>query len=229
MNKNRLNSTDCKKMEETLVLYHYGELGGTDIANVEEHIASCEHCRAELDSMRVMLSGIQPVSPQPFAVARSVNRVKSRIRQGRNRGWMARLVPAAITAAIAILAVGIYHNIGPGIVNHDDVAVHTAPVGVSAVTGLDAAAGEDVYESEEEYTMNEDEELLLALLDGPPAQPEGSLVPHEIMGPHPLGHLTEADPPIYALVEFEPLDDMDVIDDLDLLEDYDAIAELQGF
>lgn len=213
----------CKEVSGLLALYHYGELGGAEKALVEEHISACSVCGAELEELGRMLSGITPEEPHPFAVSRSVNRVKARIRRHRKARWLTGLVPAGLAAAIAIMVTAIYFNVN-GVNNGSDYAMNT---GTAVEKARDGFASTDEAATVAEDTADEDEELLLVLLEGPPAEPEGALAPHGVIAADNEGAVKEEEPPIYALVEMEPLDDKEVIEMLDLLEDYDTLEQLQ--
>ena len=51
----------CTQWEEDLVLYYYGELGGSERAAVEDHVRGCEPCRFYLKE----LESILPLTVKP--------------------------------------------------------------------------------------------------------------------------------------------------------------------
>jgi len=222
----------CEKTAGLLALYHFGELGADEAAFVREHVDGCPACRAELNAIEGMLGGISRHEPSQFAVSRSVNRVKARIARPSVAAMVMRFVPVALAASIAVLAVAIYYNIG-AMDNVAKFAMNTAPrpaaVGTPGMEAPGAAADAADTAVPADVNTNADEDLLLALLDGPPAEPEGALVPYSSTGePVAAAPASEDAPPIYALVAMEPLSDADVIHQLDMLEDYDTLAEIQN-
>lgn len=48
-------ATECKEFEQELVLYHYGELSGSDRNNVAVHTRDCAHCALYLKELETLL------------------------------------------------------------------------------------------------------------------------------------------------------------------------------
>ncbi|MGH9663276.1 MAG: hypothetical protein ACRD9L_02490 [Bryobacteraceae bacterium] len=96
--------------EEQLVLYYYGEAG--EVPNVEEHLASCEGCRAAYHSLQRVLNTVD-LAPLPPIVEEYGAQVWQRLepllahRRARRRSpWFAprRWVPAGALAALVVAA-----------------------------------------------------------------------------------------------------------------------------
>jgi anti-sigma factor RsiW len=99
----------CGKIREELMS---AVLSGPELATpaVQEHLASCETCALEVASLRQtmeLLDEWQTVEPSPYFSAR----LRARMREDharQNVGWLAWLRrPAVLTAAAALLAVGV--------------------------------------------------------------------------------------------------------------------------
>ena len=58
----------CKKYEEDLVLYYYGEQSDSERRRIDQHLAGCHACRRFVDDLRGLLPHIaQPQElPQSF-------------------------------------------------------------------------------------------------------------------------------------------------------------------
>lgn len=59
---------DHQRAQELLSDYLDGELSGEPLAELEQHLDTCEACQAELDSLRNTLSvlgGLKPAEPSP--------------------------------------------------------------------------------------------------------------------------------------------------------------------
>jgi anti-sigma factor RsiW len=99
----------CGKIREELMS---AVLSGPELANpaVQEHLASCESCAEEVASLRQtmeMLDEWQTVEPSPYFSVR----LRARMREEHTQqavGWMSWFRrPAVLTAAAALLAVGV--------------------------------------------------------------------------------------------------------------------------
>jgi anti-sigma factor RsiW len=99
----------CGKIREELMT---AVLSGPELANpaVQEHLASCEACAAEVASLRQtmeMLDEWQTVEPSPYFSVRLRARMREEHAQPAT-GWMSWLRrPAVLTAAAALLAIGV--------------------------------------------------------------------------------------------------------------------------
>jgi anti-sigma factor RsiW len=105
----------CTQFEEDLVLYYYGELGGSERTAVENHMRRCEPCRLYLKEMESILPlTVKPDEPpQAFwdDYSREMRRKLTEARKGKS--WWQSLasflqpwaIPAYATAAVAVLAV----------------------------------------------------------------------------------------------------------------------------
>ena len=99
----------CSKIREELM---GAVLNGPELANpaVQEHLATCETCALEVASLRQtmeLLDEWQTVEPSPYFSAR----LRARMREDHAQqavGWLSWLRrPAVLTAAAALLAVGV--------------------------------------------------------------------------------------------------------------------------
>ncbi|MGH7825484.1 MAG: anti-sigma factor family protein [Candidatus Binatia bacterium] len=104
----------CKRFEEDLVLFYYGDLTGNDRVQVETHVRDCQSCALylkELDTILPMTA--QPDEPQPafwHEYSREVRRKLDAIDE--RKSWWRKLaaffqpwtVPALATSAVVALA-----------------------------------------------------------------------------------------------------------------------------
>lgn len=92
---------------EKLVLYHFGELGKAEAADVATHVLSCAACRSELDELRMISApdALQARTPSQAEVNRAVQGVMEGIAPAWRPSLGRRLIPAYIAAAAAVLAV----------------------------------------------------------------------------------------------------------------------------
>jgi hypothetical protein len=110
---------NCAKVLDKLPLLLYGELSFDEEEQVEQHAASCESCRRELDALRQLHESLdQAESAPPADLLQSCRReLRLRLREARaearNRPWTARwaawlTAPALLrpAGAFALLAVG---------------------------------------------------------------------------------------------------------------------------
>ena len=97
--------TACKHYEELLVLYHYGELGPQETADVAAHLKSCPACAGELGEISGLLAAVPEYIPTQFETARAVKGVMDRISVGNVTRWTGRLLPAYIAAAATVAAI----------------------------------------------------------------------------------------------------------------------------
>jgi anti-sigma factor RsiW len=101
-----MDNRACRDYEEKLVLYHFGELGKAEAAEVAAHVLSCASCRSELDLLRdISAPGMLPArTPSHAEVQRAVQGVMEGISPARRRLGR-RLIPAYIAVAAAVLAI----------------------------------------------------------------------------------------------------------------------------
>ena len=104
---------NCKRLEEDLLLYAFGELDAKKAPVIEQHVATCEPCRKELSAYQVAADGMQrlPTAPEPSL---STERLRQAILSHELRSrpnWAMRfaVVGAAAAAFIAAL-VSINHS-----------------------------------------------------------------------------------------------------------------------
>ncbi|PLX81495.1 MAG: hypothetical protein C0616_04120 [Desulfuromonas sp.] len=93
--------------QETLLLYHYGELLSAERRALGAHLEECAVCRQELDSLRVTLDAVPQVEPQ-ISIAdrhRFADEVVEQMhrRQGRHRlAWGGTFISAALLALVLL-------------------------------------------------------------------------------------------------------------------------------
>ncbi len=107
----------CKKYEEDLVLYYYGESSTAESQGVERHLSECLACRRFVDDLRGLLPQLGKSQELPQTFWDSYYRetvAKLRQRETQNDSWYnlflplkTWLVPALGTAAVAVLALGL--------------------------------------------------------------------------------------------------------------------------
>lgn len=106
--------TACKRFEEDLVLYYYGESSSSDRARVEEHLERCAPCSGFLDDLRGLLPQLVEAKnlPESFWDAYYKEVVQKIAAQQEERPWWHAFfaplrpwaVPAFGTAVIAVFA-----------------------------------------------------------------------------------------------------------------------------
>ena len=107
----------CKKYEEDLVLFYYGEIDAADRQRLEGHLCQCTACQCFVDDLRGLLPQLAKSQELPESFWQGYYRetiAKLAERQTRNNWWRnlfapwkAWLVPAFGTAAVAVLALGL--------------------------------------------------------------------------------------------------------------------------
>ena len=122
MKKNSPLSGACKKYEEDLVLYYYGESSAVDGYRLERHLSECLACRRFVDDLRGLLPQVAKMQELPQTFWDSYYRetvAKLSQRAERNDWWRnllapmkSWLVPAFGTAAVAVLALGLLFGRG---------------------------------------------------------------------------------------------------------------------
>ena len=122
MKKNSPLSGACKKYEEDLVLYYYGESSAEDGYRVERHLSECLDCRRFVDDLRGLLPQMAKMQELPQTFWDSYYRetvAKLNQRAERNDWWRnllapmkTWLVPAFGTAAVVVLALGLLFGRG---------------------------------------------------------------------------------------------------------------------
>ncbi len=111
-----LKTTACVSREQDLVLYHYGELGDTERAEVRAHTQDCEGCRrylAEIGSL-LPLTVQSDEPPQPFWDQYSREMRRKLAGAERQSWWQTATVllrswavPAMAAAAVVLIALTI--------------------------------------------------------------------------------------------------------------------------
>jgi anti-sigma factor RsiW len=104
----------CKRFEEDLVLYYYGELRGDDRAAVESHLPACESCRLYLKELESILplAAKSDAPPQTFWDDYSREMRHKLAEASERKSWWQNLalflqpwaIPASATAVVAVLA-----------------------------------------------------------------------------------------------------------------------------
>lgn len=97
--------------EDDLVLFHYGDSG--DRETVEAHLARCETCRADFESLQHALASFESLTvPEPDEgfEARMWQRVKPSLGARARSGWWTLFSPArlAVAGAIAVLVIAAF-------------------------------------------------------------------------------------------------------------------------
>jgi len=106
--------TACKGFEQDLVLYYYGELGGSERNNLESHIRGCEGCSLSLRGLGSLLPmTVKADEPPPDFwddYSRELRRKLSDLRERKSwwHSWRFSFqpfgIPALATTAIVALA-----------------------------------------------------------------------------------------------------------------------------
>lgn len=98
---------DHAEIQKLLAPYCGGDLNATDLARVEEHLASCTACRADLADLQTAVRIIRTtpeVEPPPWLTPRIMSRLREEKRE--KRSWLQRLfVPLQIKLPLEALAV----------------------------------------------------------------------------------------------------------------------------
>ena len=112
----------CKKFEEDLVLYYYGEIGDGDRRRVNEHLAECISCQGFVDDLRRLLPQMAKSAdmPPPFWDEYYRETIAKLDQQELRKHWWRALfmprqvwmVPAFGTVAVAVLVVGLLFGKG---------------------------------------------------------------------------------------------------------------------
>jgi len=122
MKKHLPLSGACKRYEEDLVLYYYGENSAADGHRVEAHLSECLACRRFVDDLRGLLPRLAKSQELPQTFWDNYYRetvAKLRQREEPKYWWRnllaprkTWLVPALSTAAVAVLALGLLFGRG---------------------------------------------------------------------------------------------------------------------
>jgi hypothetical protein len=107
----------CKKYEEDLVLYYYGEQSDSERRRVDQHLADCHACCRFVNDLRGLLPHIAQAEelPQSFWDNYYRETMAKLTEQQERRNWWRTLltpmqgwmVPAFGTAAVAVLAIAL--------------------------------------------------------------------------------------------------------------------------
>ena len=120
--------------EEQLVSHHYRD--EAPATAVEQHLASCDECRRELEKLRRVLALVDelPLPDRGPAYGEQVwNRLRWRLERRRRRNWMSGLAAAAVLA-LAFFAGQIWHLRSGG---QPPSAVHPGEVKATNVPSSD--------------------------------------------------------------------------------------------
>src|SRR5262245_10902928 len=104
----------CKQFEEDLVLYYYGELGGSERMTVEGHVQSCQSCRLYLKELESILPlTVKPDEPPPAFWDDYSREMRRKLAEaGERKSWWQSsalflqpwAIPVSATAIVAVLA-----------------------------------------------------------------------------------------------------------------------------
>ena len=112
--RNELLQRACKKFEQDLVLYYYGESGEDERKKVKKHLEGCNSCQQFLTDLgRLLPLTIKPDEPPQLFWESYSKEMQRRLASAQQRGrWWSELaslfrpwpVPALATALVLILA-----------------------------------------------------------------------------------------------------------------------------
>jgi predicted anti-sigma-YlaC factor YlaD len=100
-----------------LAAYAAGDVSAGERGRVDEHLAACAPCRAELSDYRAVLARLATTEPAPPEVAWPRYRAELRARLARRASWRARWlrpVPIAVSAAVAAVVALVLVAVLPG-------------------------------------------------------------------------------------------------------------------
>ena len=100
-----------------LAAYAAGDVSARERADVDEHLATCDACRAELADHRAVLARLAATPPATPEVAWPRYRAELRARLPRRAPWRTRWlrpVPIAVSAAVAAAAAFVIVAVLPG-------------------------------------------------------------------------------------------------------------------
>ena len=136
----------CKRLEDTLVLHYYGELGPTASLEVAAHLASCPRCRAEFEHLSATLDAVPAYSLNQQEVRRTAEGVMERLPQLRPSGTRRWLVPASAAVAAAVLAVVVAMHWYPATVKQNKPQMVVAQADWDTLNNLDVLPDIDVIQ-----------------------------------------------------------------------------------
>src|SRR5437868_3997247 len=111
-------SKDCGEFEGLIAAQLYGDLAATDLSRLEAHLASCDACRQERESLARTVEALGPVDletveTQSDAFVKAIHRklgqkthrrLPARKIVVRKPGW---ILPLSVAAATLLAALGI--------------------------------------------------------------------------------------------------------------------------
>jgi Putative zinc-finger len=119
----------CKALEEDLVLFHYGDLDGTERETLQSHVAGCAGCTAYLKELGALLPLTVKADEPPQTFWTDYNReMRGKLAAAtEKKSWrmtfaelfQPRWAPAF--AAVAVIALALTFTIGKGIWRAKDV------------------------------------------------------------------------------------------------------------
>jgi len=139
----------CEWVEQNIQLYVYGELNDDARYELEQHVARCKSCAAELESARefhAVFSRMPVQEPSPNLLASSRMRLQEALETAEQAGFWRRLVfdPWAwwrqVRFAPAVAAVIFIVGFGGGIGATYQVMVHRQPPVVNDGGGIDQSS-----------------------------------------------------------------------------------------
>ncbi len=113
---------ECKKVRERLPEFVEGALGERERARVEQHLASCARCSAELADLRTVLSSLRGVAPDPVpphlveSIRQAVRRSAPTAREPAYR-WARLVVSSAAVGLVLAMALAFHFTQGSGLVD----------------------------------------------------------------------------------------------------------------
>jgi len=94
------------RLQQMLSSYIDGEVEPAELREVEEHLAACDSCRRELDTLRFTVSLLQELPEVPVRRSFSLSEAPVPIRTAPSLGWAASLATSMAALLLVALLVG---------------------------------------------------------------------------------------------------------------------------
>jgi hypothetical protein len=111
-------SAQCEAMNDDLVEFALGTISGRSRANVLQHLETCAHCNAELDSLADAADTLLRLAPEAEPTLGFETRVIERYRNSEPRRRVTNLRRASMLAVAAMMAVVLGVGVGAVFTNH---------------------------------------------------------------------------------------------------------------
>jgi hypothetical protein len=111
-------SPECEVLNDDLIEFALGTLSGRSRANVLQHLETCGHCNAELDSLADAADTLLWLAPEAEPSLGFETRLIERYQSSDPRRRITHLRRASLLAAAAILAVVLGVGVGAVVTNH---------------------------------------------------------------------------------------------------------------